>query len=267
MNCQDAREQFEALIRGRLETAGAQALQAHLAACASCRDALEVQREVRALIRAEAPRYAAPPELRARIRARVLGPAQRPGPLWPAWRAWVRSPRWALAALAGGLAVVVAVWGPSLWTARDPVGRLMARALAEHEEYARGAAPHPAADPAALLEPVRSQVGFAFEPVFQGDAQVHLVNAMLSDLPGTRAAVFVYRDAAGRYATLFLMPEAGIAVPEHGRMPIETYKPYHLATAGKQLFLWKQRQLACVLVVDGSREEGAALFLKVRKTA
>jgi mycothiol system anti-sigma-R factor len=267
MNCQDAREQFEALIRGRLEAAGAEALQAHLAGCASCRDALQVQREVRALIQAEAPRYAAPPELRARIRARVLGPAQRPGPVRPARRAWVRSPRWALAALVGALAVAAAVWGPSLWTARDPVGRLMARALAEHEEYVRAAAPHPTADPAALLEPVQAQAGFAFEPVFRGDAQVHLVNAMLGHLPGTRSAAFVYRDDAGRYATLFLMPEAGIAVPEQGRMPIETYKPYHQAAAGKQLFLWKQRQLAWVLVVDGSREDGAALFLKVRKAA
>jgi mycothiol system anti-sigma-R factor len=267
MNCQDAREHFEALIRGQIETAPAEALQAHLAACASCRDALQVQREVRALIRAEAPRYAAPPQLRARIRARVLGPAARPGPAWPAWRAWVLRPRWAVVALAGVLAVLAGVWGLSLWTARDPVTRLMAQALAGHEEYARAAAQHSAADPAALLEPVRSRAGFAFEPVFQGDAQVHLVNAMVSELPGTRTAAFVYRDAAGRYSTLFLMPEAGISVPEQGRMPIETYRPYHRVTGGKQLFLWKQRQLACLLVVDGSPADGAALFLKVRKAA
>jgi hypothetical protein len=172
-----------------------------------------------------------------------------------------------MAALAGVLAVVVGVWGPSLWTARDPTGRLLARALAEHEEYARAAAPHPAADPAALLGPVRSQAGFAFEPVFQGDAQVHLVKATVTHLPGTLAAALVYRDAAGRYSTLFLMPEAGVAIPEQGRMPIETYTPHHRVTAGKQLFLWKQQQLACLLVVDGSLEDGAALFLKVRKTA
>jgi len=261
MNCQDAREHFEALVRGQIETVPAEALQAHLATCASCRDALEVQREIRALIRAEAPRYTAPPQLQARIRARVLGPA------WPAWRAWMPRPRWAVAALAGVLAVLAGVWGASLWTARDPVTRLLAQAMAEHEEYAHAAAPHPAADPAALLEPVRAGAGFAFEPVFQGDAQVHLVNAMVSALPGTRTAAFVYRDAAGRYSTLFLMPEAGIAIPEQGRMPIETYRPYHRVTAGKQLFLWKQRQLACLLVVDGSPADGAALFLKVRKAA
>jgi mycothiol system anti-sigma-R factor len=265
MNCEQARAHFEALIRGQIETAPAEALQAHLAACASCRDALEVQREVRALIRAETPRHTAPPALRARLRTRVLGLAEQPGPAHPAWRAWVPSPWWALAALAGLLAIVVGVWGPSLWTTRDPASRLLARALAEHQEYARTAAPHPAADPAALLGPVRSQAGFAFDPVFQGDAQVHLVNATVSDLSGRRAATFVYRDAAGRYSTLFLMPEAGVGIPEQGRMPIETYKPHHRVTAGKQLFLWKQRQLACLLVVDGNLEEGAALFLKIRK--
>ena len=261
MNCQDAREQLEALIRGSLATEAAEGLQAHLAACPSCREALEVQRGIRALIRAEAPRYTAPPQLQARIRARVLGPA------WPAWRAWMPRPRWAVAALAGALAVAAVVWGPSLWMARDPFGRLVARALAEHEEYARAAAPHRPADPAALLGSVRSQAGFAFEPVFQGDAQIHLVNAMLSELAGARAATFVYRDAAGRYATLYLMPEAGVTIPEQGRLPIETFKPYHRVAAGRQVFLWKQRQLACLLVVEGSQAEGADLFLKVRKTA
>jgi anti-sigma factor (TIGR02949 family) len=267
MNCQDAREQLEALIRGSLATEAAEGLQAHLAACPSCREALEVQRGIRALIRAEAPRYAAPPALRARIQDQVLARAEPAAPGRAAWRAWLRGPRWAVAALAGALAVAAVVWGPSLWMARDPVGRLVARALAEHEEYARAAAPHRPADPAALLGSVRSQAGFAFEPVFQGDAQIHLVNAMLSELAGARAATFVYRDAAGRYATLYLMPEAGVTIPEQGRLPIETFKPYHRVAAGRQVFLWKQRQLACLLVVEGSQAEGADLFLKVRKTA
>jgi hypothetical protein len=178
----------------------------------------------------------------------------------------MRARRWSLAAVAGTLAVLLAVWAPSLWTSRDPVARLVAGGLAEYQEYARRAAPRPATDPATLLRPVQSQLDFPFEPVFQGDPQVQLVSAQVSDLAGRRAATLVYRDAVGRYATLFLLPDAGIAIPEQGRMPIETYKPYHQLAGGKQVFLWKQRSLACLLVVDGNEADGAALFLKIRKT-
>ena len=263
MECQEAREQLEEMIRGHLAAGAGEALEAHLAGCASCREALEVQRAVRAMVRAGAPRYAAPPDLRARIGAQTGARIERPRSAGAAW--WV--PRWSLAAAAGALAVLLAVWGSSLWTARDPVARLVAGGMAEYREYASRAAPRPATDPATLLKPLQSQLEFPFEPVFEGDPQVHLVSAQLSDLAGRRAATLVYRDVAGRYSALFLMPETGIPIPEQGRMSIEAYKPYHRVTEGKQLFLWKQRNLACLLVVDGSEADGVALFLKIRKAA
>ncbi len=267
MDCQEVREQLEEMVRGRLAASAAEALEAHLAGCASCREALEVQRAVRAMVRAGAPRYAAPSELRARIGAQVDARAERPRSAGAAWWPWKRLPRWSLAAMAGTLAVLLAVWGPSLWTTRDPVARLVAGGLAEYREYARRAAPRPATDPAALLKPLQSELDFPFEPVFEGDPQIHLVSAQVSDLAGRRAATLVYRDGAGRYSALFLMPETGIPIPEQGRVSIEAYKPYHQATEGKQLFLWKQRNLACLLVIDGSEADGVALFLKIRKAA
>jgi anti-sigma factor (TIGR02949 family) len=265
MNCQDAREHLEASIRGILAAEDAEALRVHLAACPACREALELQRAIRARIRAEAPRYAAPPQLRARIRDQILAPAGRPAPPPPVRRPWAWRPRRAAAALAGALVLAAAIWGPSLWTARDPVGRLVTRALAEHEEYAREAAPRPPADPAALMGSVGSQAGFALDSVFAGDGEVRLVHALPTELPGTRAVAFVYRDAADRYATLFLMPGAGVVVPEQDRLPIESFRPHHRAAAGRQLFLWKTRELAYLLVTEGSQADGAALFLKIRR--
>jgi hypothetical protein len=114
---------------------------------------------------------------------------------------------------------------------------------------------------------VKGQVDFAFEPVFPGDAQVQLVSGKVEKLRGKRTAMFIYRDNSGRYTTLFLMPEAGIIVPDEGRMPIETFKPYHRVTSGRQLLLWKQRNLACLLVSDSDQSGIAQMFLKVRKTA
>ncbi|MBI2002941.1 MAG: hypothetical protein HYS69_17480 [candidate division NC10 bacterium] len=137
--------------------------------------------------------------------------------------------------------------------------------MAEHVEYSKEMMNRPTPDPPALVQELRSQVAFSFEPVFRGDSQVRLVAGLVSDLLGKRAATFVYRDGSGRYTTLFLMPEAGTTIPAENRMPIETFKPYHQVTSGRHLLLWKQRDLACLLVSDLDEAGMAAMFLKVRK--
>jgi hypothetical protein len=183
------------------------------------------------------------------------------------WRAWLRSHPWTVGSLAGTIAVLLLVWGGTLWLARDPVSRLAARVVAEHVEYAKEMMNRPTPDPLALLSELRSQVDFSFEPVFRGDSQVQLVAGLVSDLLGKRAATFVYRDGSGRYTTLFLMPEAGTVIPAENRMPIETFKPHHRVTSGRHLLLWKQQNLACLLVSDLDEAGMAAMFLKIRKAA
>lgn len=262
MECSEARENLTDLNRGRLEGEPAEAVRAHVGQCATCAAALQREVEIRALIQARAPRYAAPPALRRRIQAAMAQP--RPAG-WSAWRAWLRTHPWTVGSLAGAVAVLLLVWGGTLWMARDPVSRLAARAVAEHVEYSKEMMNRPTPDPPALVQELRSQVGFSFEPVFRGDSQVRLVAGLVSDLLGKRAATFVYRDGSGRYTTLFLMPEAGTTIPAENRMPIETFKPYHQVTSGRHLLLWKQRDLACLLVSDLDEAGMAAMFLKVRK--
>ena len=168
--------------------------------------------------------------------------------------------------LAGAAAVLLVVWTGWLWMARDPVSLLADRAVTEHLEYVKETMNRPAGDPPAVVRELRGQVDFAFEPVFPGDSQVQLVTGMVTDLRGKRAATFIYRDGSGRYTTLFLMPETGTVIPTEGRMPIETFKPYHRVTDGRHLLLWKQRNLACLLVSDLDEAGMTAMFLKIRKT-
>ena len=263
MECAEAREHLSDLNRGRLEAGTAEAVRAHVGQCAPCAAALQREAEVRALIQARAPRYAAPPALRSRIQA-VMAQDAFGG---SAWRTWLRGHPWTIGSLAAAVAVLLLVWGGTLWMARDPVSRLAARAVAEHVEYARQTMDRSVPDPLALVRELRSQVDFSFEPIFRGDSQVQLVAGLVSDLLGKRAAAFVYRDGSGRYTTLFLMPEAGTTIPAENRMPIETFKPHHRVTSGRHLLLWKQRDLACLLVSDLDEAEMAAMFLKVRKAA
>jgi hypothetical protein len=89
----------------------------------------------------------------------------------------------------------------------------------------------------------------------------------MADLPGKRAATLVYRDTAGRYTTLYLMPGTGTVIPDGGRMQIESFKPYHRVASGHQVLLWKQKELACLIVSDVDESELAAMFLKIRKAA
>jgi hypothetical protein len=216
------------------------------------------------LIQAQAPRYTAPPALRSRIEALIAQPA---GGGWAGWWRWLRLHPWPAGALAGAVCVLLVVWAGWVWLPGDPVSRMTSRAVAEHVEYVKEMMSRPASDPAPLFRELRSQVDFPFEPVFQGDPQVQLVAAMVSALPGKRAATFVYRDVAGRYTTLFLMPGAGIVVPEGDRMPIETFKPHFRTASGRNLLLWKHRDLAWLLVSDLDKTELPAMYLKVRKAA
>lgn len=264
MDCTEAREHLADLNRGQLAADLTQAVRGHVAQCASCGTALERDAELRSLIRARAPRHTAPPALRARIETLIAQPAR--GGWAGQWR-WLRLHPWPVGALAGAACVLLVVWAGWVWLPGDPVSRMTSRAVAEHAEYVKEMMRRPASDPGLLFKDLRSQIDFPFEPVFQGDPQVQLVGAMVSELPGKRAATFVYRDGAGRYTTLFLMPGAGVVVPEGDRMPIETFKPHFRTASGRNLLLWKHRDLAWLLVSDLDKTELPAMYLKVRKAA
>lgn len=280
MDCSEAREHLSDLNRGRLKAGRAEAVRAHLAECAACAAALQEEARFRELIQTQAPRYSAPPALKARIQALLgqLVSSKEPAIHGAAagirrtagqsrWSDVFRGHPWTVGSLATAVAVLLVVWASWLWLARDPVSPLADRAVVEHTEYVKDAMTRPAADPSAVIGTVKSQVDFALGPVFAGDSQVQLVTGKVETFGGKRAALFIYRDSSGHYTTLFLMPEAGIAIPDEGRMPIESFKPYHRVTSGRQLLLWKQRDLAYLLVSDLDQAGTASIFLKVRKMA
>ena len=264
MDCREAREHLGDVDRGRLSPDLAEAVRAHAAGCAACATALRVEVALRTLIRERAPRHAAPPALRERVRT-ILREADRP--VSTGWRAWLRTHPWTVRAVAGAATVVAIVWVGGVWLARDPVVRLVAQAVDEHVEYAREAMDRPVPDPGVLIARLRSRALFPLGPVFPGDAEAPLMSALSVDLRGKPAVALVYRNAPGRYTTLLLMPGADAAIPAEDRLAIETYKPHHRVTSGKQVLYWKQGDLACLMVSDLDQQGLSSMFLKVRKTA
>lgn len=267
MDCSEAREHLGDLNRGLLPASTAVAVRAHLGACAACAEDLQVDAEVHVRVRLEAPRYTAPPALRERIRTLLADstPAQTAATRSGGWKTWLPGLRWTVGSLAGATVVVLLLGVGWLWMAKDPVSVLLDRAVDEHAEYMKETMTRPAADPAAVMRELKGKVAYAFEPVFPGDAQQQLVAGTVSDLTGQRVATFVYRDGAGRYTTLFLLPEAGVGIPTEGRMPIENFTPYHRVVSGRQLLLWKRGRLAYLLVSELDQAGSASMFLKIRK--
>ncbi len=75
--CTDQRGLLSAAIDGELTPTERATLDEHLRSCPSCRVALAMERETKALIQRRAPRVSAPPELVDAIR-RLTRPESRP---------------------------------------------------------------------------------------------------------------------------------------------------------------------------------------------
>ena len=264
MTCRDARQHLTDLSRGKLPAELAANIRAHVAGCPACSEALRSEEQLRALVRGHAPRFTAPPALRARVQA-ALRNAERPPRM--VRHTWVRRHPWLTGVLAGATAALAAVWVGGAWLARDPVSRLVATAVDEHVEYAREAMHRPIPDAEELLRRVRSEAGYPLGPVFRGDAEAPLISATVTEVRGTRAVALVYRNGPERYTTLLLMPGADAVIPAEDRLVIESFTPHHRVAASKHVLYWKQREVACLLVSDLDQPGLSSMFLKVRKSA
>jgi anti-sigma factor RsiW len=264
MTCRDAREHLTDLSRGQLPAELAANVRAHLVDCPACSEALRSEEQFRALVRGHAPRFTAPPALRAQVQA-----ALRDGERTPRMvrHAWVRRHPWLTGVLVGATAAVAIVWASGAWLARDPVSRLVAAAVQEHVEYAREAMHRPVPDAEELLRKVRSEAGFPLGRVFRGDAVAPLISATVTEVRGTRMVALVYRNGPERYTTLLVMPGADAVIPAEDRLAIENFTPHHRVASSKHVLYWTQRDVACLLVSDLDPPDLSAMFLKVRKSA
>ncbi len=257
MNCQEARDHFPELEGSQLASSVEREVRSHLDACPDCRRALEADLQLRELLRTHAPRFETPLGLRHQVAALLEGRRVAARRRRLAWKTWLP------VGFAAAAAAVLIVWvNPGLFRPNAVAG-LTADAVHEHAEYTREAMALPAPDPTAVLAPLRPRLAFALDPVFRGDGEVHLMTAAMSDIAGHPAAALTYRNSAGVYSTLFLIPR-DVAMPTESRMTIQSYKPYHRAADGRQMLLWKQRGLTYVLVSDLAEQDLPAMFLRIR---
>ena len=265
MGCAEYQDRIYLLQRGQLEPAAADAVRAHLEACATCRAAYDAEEGLTALL-ARATLHPAPAGLRDRVAAALRAEAaEQPSRPWTAWL-WRPLVSAAVGATAAILLAVPLTW----WLAARPPAPILVLAREVAQEHERGeyttAWERGAERPEAALASLSTwmDVGFPKPPTAGGD--LALVSARPAYLFERKAAAFVYRDPAGRLVTLLMFRGADVQLPEHGRVQVDKFKPYFGSADGYALCVWKQKDVGFSMVGKLSQDELAQAFLNIRRS-
>jgi anti-sigma factor RsiW len=188
---------------------------------------------------AELPRHAAPAHLSRAIRASIPARARRPVWLAPA-----------VTALATAMLLVL-FFVPILprLVPADPTERLVRGVVSEHSRVLMWGARHGDVVPATLPELSR-ETGVALTRSFIGDEQLTLVAAEPIYVDRRRGIAIHYRDAEGHLVSYMAVPAPGIAIPDHQRVQVDRYRPALVRDNGFAAWIWRQGDLACVIVSD-----------------
>lgn len=205
----------------------------------------------------ELPRHAAPAHLRRAVLA-----AGRPRSGRPAWLAP------AVAALATTL-VLGLFFVPLLprFVPATPTERLVRAAVSEHTRVLMWGARRAEVVPAALTELTR-ETGVNLVRAFIGDEELKLVAAEPVYIDRHRGIALHYRDDEGHLISYVAVPAPGVAMPDRNRVQIDRYRPALVHDSGFAAWLWRQGDIACVIVSDrvsdAERETFKDYFMRMR---
>jgi hypothetical protein len=198
---------------------------------------------------AELPRHAAPAHLARAIRAGLPPPAPRLPWLAPT-----------VAALATTL-VLVLLFMPVLprIVPADPTERLVRAGVSEHTRVLMWGARQGEVVPATLPELSR-ETGVALRRSFVGDDQLTLVGAEPVYVDRRRGIAIHYRDREGHLVSYIAVPATGVAVPDRDRVAVDRWRPALVRDSGYAAWLWRQGEVACLIVSDRVSEAELETF-------
>jgi anti-sigma factor RsiW len=187
------------------------------------------------------PRYTAPPALRRSVMQAAAPPPPRP--------------RWVTPLLsAAATALLILLAGVALLPPRtpaDPVRRLVRAVVNEHTRAAMWGARHQEVLPAAIPW-LTQESGIGLTRVFIGDERLQFVGAEPVYLERERGVALHYRDGDGHLVTYVALPARALTVPvpDRNRVQIDRFRPALLHDSGFAAWLWRQGDIACVIVSD-----------------
>jgi anti-sigma factor RsiW len=216
--CDTIEAQLAGYVDDELSAAARQDVATHLSSCASCRGAEAIQRQVRAVIRAQSAglREPAPAALRAAV-------SRRPVLVRSSASAWTAPWRWVPLPMAAAL--VIAVAGVVVIGALAPRGAVLAAQLTlDHLKCALITRDHPHEQPGAAAAQWSEHRGWdVVVPPSSPDGDLQFVELRRCLYSGGEAAHLVYETRSeGRSVSLFVLPRERQVVPEVEIMGHET---------------------------------------------
>ena len=208
---------------------------------------------------ADLPRHSAPLHLRRAILA-----AATPRPPRVPWLA----PAVTALATAAVLLLFVIPTLPRV-VPPDPTDRLVRAVVSEHTRTLMWGARGGDVVTTSVPDLTRS-TGVSMSRLFVGDDRLTLVAAEPVYVDRHRGIAIHYRDVDGHLVTYMAVPAPNITVPDRDRVQIERFRPALLRDSGFATWLWRQGDIACLLVSDmvsdAERDKFKDYFLRVRNT-
>jgi anti-sigma factor (TIGR02949 family) len=266
VTCDEARERFEDLLHDRLSPAESQSLRQHLSECPRCMEELDAAGVIAALIRHRASYHRAPEHLRQSILREVRRQQTLAGRLYQTLHTlWTTPPVLCATTAILVLALALPLYHRWVGPAPDPAARVVGEARRDYDRLLLNYPPHGTnpAEPTQIQQWFQQTLNFSPAIHFWGNQEIRLLRGYPTYLMERRAACLIFKTGDA-ISTLYIFPGGDISIPPHNRRQINGYTPYQATAQDQRVLLWRQGELAFLIVSRLTNPELDQLFLRIR---
>jgi mycothiol system anti-sigma-R factor len=266
VTCDEARERFEDLLHDRLSPAESQSLRQHLSECSRCLEELDAAGVIAALIRHRASYHRAPDHLRQSILRELRRQRTLVGRLPEALHMlWTTPPALCATTAILVLALALPLYHWWLRLTPDPAARVVGEVARDYDRLLLNYPPHGTnpAEPMQIQQWFQQTLNFTPAIQFWGNQEIRLVRGYPTYIMERRAACLIFK-MGDAISTFYVFPGADISIPPHNRRQINGYAPYQATARDQRVLLWRQGELAFLIVSPLTNPELDQLFLRIR---
>jgi mycothiol system anti-sigma-R factor len=266
VTCDEAREHFEDLLHDRLSPAESQSLRQHLSECPRCLEELDAAGLIAALIRRRASYHHAPDHLRQSILREVQRQRTLIGRFGQAlYTLWTTPLVLCVTTAILVLALALPFYHRWVVPGPDPAARVVGEAARDYRRLLLNYPPHGTnpTEPTQIQQWFQQTLNFTPTIQFWGNQEIRLLRGYPTYIMERRAACLIFK-MGDAISTLYIFPGADISIPPHNRRQINGYAPYQATARDQHVLLWRQGELAFLIVSPLTNPELDQLFLTIR---